>query len=446
MSRHEPFSFTSADDLLDKADELGLSFPYKETVDELFEKTTLGLRNVPNRFCVQPMEGYDADPDGSPSTLTFRRYNRYAEGGAGLIWFEATSVVSEGRSHPYQLKIEAKNLSVFEKLVMETRRAAYRIHGDTQELFCVLQLTHSGRFSRPEGKPRPLAVVSNPFLEGQEESVRILKDEELEALQEDYLKAARLASNAGFDAVDIKACHGYLVNELLAAFARKKSRFGDTFDNRTRFLTDLLKRIHDEVPGLGTAVRFNAYDGIPYPYGFGVEKNGSLTVSLMEPKRLVRRLVDAGCILFNVTAGIPAFNPHIGRPFDRPAIDMPVPDEHPLTGIHRLLSLCGELQKEYPYVPFVSTGYSWLRQYFPFIAAGALTRGKASFIGLGRSSFAYPDAPRDLMRKKKLDPGKVCISCSRCTELMKAGRVTGCVIRDKSVYAGEYKKMGGRVG
>ncbi|MBN1273278.1 MAG: hypothetical protein JXB26_13505 [Candidatus Aminicenantes bacterium] len=443
MSKHEPFFFSSVDELLDKAEELRVSLPYKETTNELFEKMTVGLRNVPNRFCVQPMEGFDADPDGAPSSLTFRRYTRYAEGGYGLIWFEAAGVVPEGRSNPYQLFLGARNLDSFEKLVMETRKAAYRTYGDGQELFCVLQLTHSGRYSRPDGRLRPVGVISNPFLEGPDDSVQILNDDDLERLMEDYIEAARLAEKAGFDAVDIKACHGYLVNEMLGAFARKKGRFGATFENRSRFLVELLQRLHDVVPGLAAAVRLSAYDGIPYPYGFGVAKDGSLDPNILEPKRLVHNLIDAGCILFNVTAGNPAFNPHIGRPFDRPANNTPLPDEHPLVGVYRLITLCGELQKEFPYVPFVGTGYSWLRHFFPYIAAGVLARGKTSFIGLGRSSFAYPDAPRELQQNKKLNPEKVCICCSRCTELMRSGRVTGCVIRDGSIYAKEYKKIGG---
>ncbi len=440
MSRHQQFDFKIKNELLEKAENLGVMVPYSDSLSNLFNPITIGLRNVPNRLAVQPMEGFDADPDGSPSALTLRRYTRYAEGGSGLIWFEATGVIPEGRSNPYQLMISSRSLSRFENLVMQTRKAAYRVYGNAQELFTVLQLTHSGRYSKPEGKSKPVIAVSNPFLEGKDDQVHIIKDDELDRLQDHYVKAARLAREAGFDAVDIKSCHGYLINELLAAYAREKSRYGGAFSNRISFLLEVIQKIHDRVPGLDLAVRLNAYDGIHYPYGFGVSKDGSLEIDLKEPKELIQSLGNAGCSLINITAGNPYYNAHISRPFDQPVSGTLVPEEHPLEGIARLIKLCGELQKDFPYIPFVGTGFSWLRSFFPHVGAAAINRGKASIIGLGRSSLAYPDAPRDLMKNRKLDSKKVCIACSKCSELMRAGCVVGCVTRDSTIYGKEHKK------
>jgi len=425
--------------MLKKAEELGLELPFQDSISPIFEKFTIGSKKVPNRMAVQPMEGFDAELDGSPSELTLRRYKRYAEGGSGLIWFEATSVVPEGRSNPRQMMLSARNLDVFKRLIEKTRNSAHQIFGSSQEVFCVLQLTHSGRYSKPEGKPGPQVVCLNPLLDKQRRNIHIISDEELDRLQDKYVETARLVYQAGFDAVDIKACHGYLLNELLAGYTRENSRYGVSFENRSRFLKEVIQKVHNEVPEICIAVRLNAYDGIPH--SFGVSKDGSLDIDLSEPQELVRQLTLSGCSLFNITVGIPYFSPHLGRPFDCPISGDSLPEEHPLEGVARLLKVTGEFQKESPDIPFVGTGYSWLRHFLPCVGAAVIKRGEASLIGLGRSSFAYPDAPKELMSSGEMDQKKACITCSRCSELMRHGHVSGCVVHDTEIYGKEYQKL-----
>ncbi len=444
MSQHETFIFRTSEQLLKKASHLEIELPYQDDLSPLFKGISLGPRRIVNRLAVHPMEGFDGNPDGSPGDLTFRRYLRFARGGSGLVWFEATSVSPEGRSNPRQLWIHAKSLDGFKRLVEETKRAALQEFGPGHEVYCILQLTHSGRYSQPEGRPEPQVALYNPSLDEQKEDLHIFSDEELDRLQESYVDAARWAHKAGFDAVDIKACHGYLVNELLAAYRREDSRYGEGFENRARFLTEIIRKIRREVPAIDLAVRLNAYDGLPYPYGFGVsreEAEDAMTADLAEPVELISRLINIGCKLFNITAGVPYVAPHVGRPFNRPMKGSPVPPEHPLVGISRLLTLTAELQKEFPDVPIVGTGFSWLRQFFPYVGAAVLERKGASFIGLGRMLFAYPDAARELMGKGALDPKKVCTACSRCSEMMRWGGMTGCVVRDKETYGKLYKDL-----
>jgi len=252
---------------------------------------------------------------------------------------------------------------------------------------------------------------------------------------------AQLAFQAGFNAVDVKACHGYLVNELLGAHTRKDSRFGETFENRMFFLLDIVQRIRDSVPRLGVAVRLNASDYVPYPFGFGMSREDSEKSDLTEAKTLVKQLIDLGCLLFNITLGNPHYTPHFGRPFDRPMGDASEPDEHPIVGVERLLKAAGKFQTAFPEIPFVSTGYSWLRHFFPHVGAAMVERGESSFVGLGRSSFAYPNAPKDLMNQGALDPKKTCITCSRCSELIAGGYPTGCVMRDSEIYGPHYQEF-----
>jgi 2,4-dienoyl-CoA reductase (NADPH2) len=441
MSPHESFSFQTAEELHEKAKELGVVLPYQGSLSNLFESVSVGTTNIPNRFVVQPMEGFDGTSDGAPDELTFRRYKRYAQGGNGLIWFEATAVVAAGRSNPSQLMLTPSTLDIFKSLLEQTRKTAIRSLGSTHEVYCVLQITHSGRFSQPSGIPEPWVACFNPLLDRNPQGIHVANDDELLRLKDVFIGAAQLAFQAGFDAVDVKACHGYLVNELLGAHTRKDSRFGETFENRMFFLLDIVKRIRDIVPRLGVAVRLNASDYVPYPFGFGMSRDDTEEPDLTEPMALVKQLIDAGCLLFNITLGNPHYTPHFGRPFDRPVGETPEPDEHPVVGVERLLKTAGKFQIAFPDVPIVSTGYSWLRRFFPHVGAAIVGRGESSFVGLGRSSFAYPDAPRDLMSHGALDPQKTCITCSRCSELMAGGYPTGCVIRDSEIYGPHYQKF-----
>jgi 2,4-dienoyl-CoA reductase (NADPH2) len=443
MSWHEPFGYHNSGDLLRKAEDLGVELPFQEGIQGLFDAMAIGSKSVPNRLAVQPMEGYDSNPDGSPGELTFRRYGRYAAGGSGLIWFEATSVVREGRSNPRQLMLCRDTVDGFKRLVECTRQSAHRAFGNQHDPFLVIQLTHSGRYSRPEGKLLGKVGCPNPHLDQSGEDIAIFSDDELDRLRDRLVEAVGLARQAGFDGVDIKACHGYLVHELLGAYNRGDSRYGGIFENRSRLLLEVMRVAGDQFPDMVMVVRLSCGDGIPYPYGFGAFEDGSGGVDLREPKVLIRQLIEDGCRLLNVTVGIPTHAPHWVRPFDRAVPGEDVPEEHPLQGVARLINVTGELQREFPGVPFVGTGYSWLRQFAPKVGAAAVQRGMVSLMGLGRSSLAYPDAPKDLMETGAMDPKKTCITCSRCTELMRQDRPVGCVMRDKDIYAAEYKEING---
>ena len=412
---------------------MGTALPFGHHVGILLEGTSVGGRRVPNRIAAQPMEGCDGTPEGAPTDLTVRRYERFGAGGAGLIWFEATSVAADARANPRQLFITPDTASAFSRLAEVTRSAARQRFGSGHEPYLVLQLTHSGRFSRtaPAGERR--VACHNPHLD--RDTLPAWTDEQLDRICGTFVEAARLAARAGFDAVDIKACHGYLLHELLGAHTRTNSRYGGPFEHRVRLLLDIVNAVRSEAPDVAVAVRLNATDGVPFPYGFGSPADGRAGIDLDEPMRLAHLLSEAGCSLLNVTAGIPTHGPHINRPFDRPVEGTSPPPEHPLVGVSRLLSLAAEMQREVPEVPVVATGLSWLRQFWPHVAAGLLKAGGARFAGLGRGMFAYPDAPADLVARGALDPVKCCIACSRCTELMRLGSTAGCAVRDHPLYS-----------
>ncbi len=445
--KHEKFRYKSVAELIAKTKELGIQLPWSDSSEELLQPTVIAGIKIPNRLTVQPMEGFDSDENGTPGDLAFRRYGRYAEGGSGMIWLEAVSVVPDGRSNLHQMMITKNNVHQFKKLTDHIRRVASDTYGVGHRPFLVIQLTHSGRYSKSEGDFMPKIFSDNPYLA--DPSLRaglgarpeltannlqpttynlqpsFYTDAEIDTIKLAYINAIGLAEQAGFDAVDVKACHGYLLHEMLFAYDRTDSRYGGSFENRTRFLREVL----NAPAKILKAFRLSAYDMIPYPYGFGMKTDGSCEIDLTEVKKLIAEFAPM-VPLWNISAGIPRYNAHIGRPFDRGVFNAPPPKEHPLYAIDRLIRVTGELQHEFPDLHFVGSGYSWLRQFYPNVGAGAIAAGMATFVGLGRSSFAYPDSPKDLMQNGNLDPKKVCVSCSKCTEFMRLGVATGCAVRD----------------
>jgi 2,4-dienoyl-CoA reductase-like NADH-dependent reductase (Old Yellow Enzyme family) len=436
MGRHERFSFRDPDKLSAKARQLGVNIPLSRDVRSLLSPISISGRTLPNRLAIHPMEGADADGAGGPGDLTFRRYERFGAGGCGLIWFEAAAVVPSGRSNPRQLQIAPRNLDAWKRLVERTRAAAGKSGGPSRDPFLILQLTHSGRFSKPSSIPAPVIARHHPALDaihGLGPDSATITDEELDRLRDDFAGAAALAEAAGFDGVDVKACHGYLVSELLAAFDRK-GRYGGSLENRSRFLRETLSRIRERAPKLSVAVRLNAADMLPFPGGFGDDPNLPRVENLAEPKELLRELARDGVAVANITVGVPHLIPHYGRPFDRPVRGGAIPDEHPLEGVARLSRITAELQRAVPTLPLVGTGFSWLRHLAPYVAAGTISSGGAALAGFGRMAFAYPDFARDLAQNGGFDPKKACLACSGCSELARAGFPAGCVVRDRSVY------------
>ena len=443
MPGHEPFQFHSLDELRERISELALALDVTEDLSPLMAPLQAGRFTLPNRFVVLPMEGCDGTATGAPDELTFRRYRRFAAGGAGLLWLEATAVVEEGRANPRQLWLHPGTTGDFARLAEETRRAAAEACGPAHRPLLIVQLTHSGRYSRPGRAPTPIIAHHSLYLDpihNLPPDYPLISDDELRRLEDRYVEAALCAQEAGFDGVDVKACHRYLLSELLASHTREDSVYGGVpFENRSRFLRNVVLKIREAAPDLLVSSRMNAYDAMAYPYGFGVSPDDPSSPALAEPIELVRFLRDAGAPIVNITIGNPYFNPHVNRPFDLPTVGGALPPESPLEGVARFANIVRQIQEENPAIAVIGGGYSWLRHLFPHVAAASVRNGWVSLVGAGRMAFAYPDFPRDLMEKGRLDPQKVCVACSACTQIMRDGGKTGCVPRDAEVYEPIYK-------
>lgn len=433
---HERFRMRTLDDLAKKIAELDLDIPISDNTSILARQVRIGNATAPNSLAVHPMEGCDGMADGRPDELTIRRYRRFAHGGAGLLWFEATAVINEGRANPRQLLLVEGTASAIAAMREDALAVGHEANGADYEPFTVIQLTHSGRYSRPVDAPAPMIAHHDGVLDkaqGLPDDYPLVSDDYLDRLQDRYVEAARLAQRCGFQGVDFKNCHRYLLSELLAAHTRP-GKYGGSYENRTRFITDLVRRVRQELPDLQITIRMNVYDGHPYPWGWGVDRDDPGVPDLTEPQRLIGELETLGVSLINVTAGNPYFTPHINRPFDTNVPGGYTPDEHPLVGVARLLRLAREIKAAHPNMVIVGTGYSWLRQHLGNVAAAVVEQGWADIVGVGREAFAYPDFARDLLADGQLDRRKVCIACSRCTQIMRDHGRTGCVPLDHEVY------------
>ncbi len=469
-ARKKFFQYKSLDELRDDVQQLGLDITFEATLDAVWRSVRIGSRTAGNAFVIQPMEGCDGALDGTPGELTFRRWKRFGDGGAKLIWGEATAVVEDGRANPRQLFIHKKNVGEFARLVDETRRSHRNAWGNDGDLIVGVQLTHSGRWSHRQ----PVIAYHHPYIDKLTkirgsvipDDYPICTDDYLEKLEDAFVDASKLCVEAGFDFVDIKQCHSYLTHELLGARVRE-GKYGGDFENRTRLIRNILQSIQAEVGDrMILASRINAYDGIPfqrhqgngigapahvllpYRYDFGVDENDPATPDLSETHRLFDLVEECGVKLVNVTLGIPYYNPHIGRPYEKPHDGGYLPPEHPLEGVARHFAITREMTREHSALVVVGTGYSWLQAFLINAAEANIRNGNATMAGVGRGALAYPDFVRDAREHGALSTKSVCKADSFCTTLMRSksnalGQYpTGCVPRDK-VYAQEYRKLRG---
>ena len=429
----------SKDAFLKMCDEANVTFPYSEDISPLKQKIVVANKTINNRIVYQAMEGCDGTFDGAPDELTIRRYLRFARGGAGIIWFEATAVFEEGRANPRQMYLTSKTEDAFKKIVNDIKEEGIKANGF--EPVVIIQLTHSGRYSKPKGTPAPLIAYNNPIFEKDNpiDKSRIVTDDYLDSLGEALVNGAVWAKRLGFDGADIKSCHRYLLSELLSAYERD-GKYGGSFENRTRLLTNAVTNAK-ALTGNDFIItsRLNVYDGFPYPYGFAVKEGNGIEPDFTESKMLVKNLVKGGIDMIDMTMGNPYFNPHVNRPYSKGGYE---PPEHPMFGVNRMLEGISEIASEIKGTPVISSGISFLGSESANVCSAYVRDGKFDFAGYGRETLAYPDCANEITSGRNLDPKKLCICCSKCTEIMrKPGGTPGCVIRDGEVYMPIYKKL-----
>jgi NADPH2 dehydrogenase len=406
---------------------------------------TIQGRRFANRFAVLPMEGWDATPDGRPTDLVRRRWQRFGASGAGLIWGgEAVAVTHEGRANPRQLAFgphAPADLAELRDLLVDAHAAAT---GGEPAPLVGLQLTHSGRWSRPDGSPAPRTAYCHPLLDDRVGATTesVFTDSELDDLVGDFVRAAVMARDAGFDFVDVKHCHGYLLHELLSA-RRRAGRYGGGLNARLRFLDEVVEGVRRDAPELEVGVRLSAFDTAPFvsgpdgvgvvdanrelPYRFAFGCDGAGTgIDLAEPHAACAHLSKIGVRWVCITAGSPYYSPHIQRPAFFPPSDGYDPPRDPLLEVAQLAAVTRELAFAHPQLAIVSSGLTYLQEWLPSVGAALVRDGATAFVGYGRGALSYPTLVRDVVAGNPLERSSLCRTFSDCTTAPRGGLVSGC--------------------
>lgn len=441
---------------------LGLEIPCDPqiltgTESPLLAPLIRGPFKIGNRIAVQPMEGWDATPEGAPSENTIRRWRRFGRSGGKLIWGgEAVAVCHEGRANPNQLVASPRMQQQLEQLRNTLSHEHIEATGSDDGLLVGLQLTHSGRYCRPNhhAHPEPRILYHHPLLDRRFNLAAdhpLLTDGEIETIIEDFHRAAVMAWQIGFDFVDIKHCHGYLGHEFLSAYARP-GRYGGSFENRTRFLREVVEGIRSLAPGLYIGVRLSAFDTVPfhsdpamrangksstgvaetytdllpYRWGFGVNPRDPADTDLSEPARFLSLVEELGIQLVNITAGSPYYNPHVQRPALYPPSDGYLPPEDPLVGVARQMAVTHELKRQFPNLIFVGSAYTYLQDFLPYVAQAAVREDWTDFVGLGRMVLSYPECLWDASNGSNIQRKRICRTFSDCTTAPRNGMPSGC--------------------
>lgn len=411
---------------------------------------------IGNRFAVLPMEGWDGTRDGLPTEYTERRWTNFGKSGAKLIWgCEAIAVRHDGRANPNQLIVQDSTLKGIEQIYNKLVSTHKERYDTTDDLLVGMQLTHSGRFARPNEKTRlePMILYHHPVLEeiyNVDPDLPVLTDAQIEGIIAEFPRAAKQAQELGFDFVDIKHCHGYLGHEFLSAYSRP-GPYGGSFENRTRFLREIVSGIRSEAPGMRIGVRISAFDMPPfrpdesgigepriienengeYPYGFGADPKDPMQAKLDETFQFIALLKSLDIELVNLSAGSPYYNPHMQRPAYFPPSDGYQPPEDPLVGVARQINTHARIKEKFPEMAMVGTGYSYLQEWLPNVGQYNVRNGLIDFVGLGRMILSYPGLPADVLAGKELDRKHICRTFSDCTTAPRNGMISGCFPLDE---------------
>jgi NADPH2 dehydrogenase len=447
---------------------LGIDLPCDDRIetgaasplDQPIQDVLINGKRLGNRFAVQPMEGWDGTRAGGVTDDVLRRWTRFGESGAKLICGgEAMAVRPDGRANPHQLIIGEANKSDLARL-RETLVSAHRqFHGTTDDLVIGFQLTHSGRFCRPnDHRLESRVAFRHPVLDRKFQIVsddQVFTDVEIKDLIGDYVRAAQIAWDVGADFVDIKHCHGYLLHEFLGAFTRP-GQYGGSFENRTRILREIVEGIRANGNKIELGVRLSAFDTVPfkpdhgraqsgklgpgvsedfpvpYCYGFGLDQQNPLQHDLTEPLQFVCLCAELGVKILNVTAGSPYYCPHLQRPAAYPPSDGYLPPHDPLIDVARQIEVTRQIKAAAgPGMIIVGSAYSYLQEFLPLVAQAVVRQNWADVIGLGRMMLSYPALPTELLRNAALSAKHICRTFSDCTTAPRNGLVSGCYPLDK---------------
>ena len=411
-----------------------------------------------NRIVIHPMEGWDGTSSGGVTDEMRRRWRRFGESGAKMICgAEAMAVRADGRANPNQLIITAENKTGIAELAGILRSAHAERYGTTDDLIVGFQLTHSGRFCRPNEKHRyePRVAFRHPILDPKFKVTsddQVFTDAEIDTLIGDYVRAARVAWEVGADFVDLKHCHGYLLHEFLGAHTRP-GKYGGSFENRTRIVREIIAGIRADGNPIDIGVRLSLFDTVPhrpdparsqpgkpgpgipedfsaclpYRYGFGVNQKDPAEIDLTETHAFVALCGELGVKVLNTSAGSPYYTPHIQRPAAFPPSDGYQPAYDPLIDVARQIHAVKEVKLRAPQGLYViGSGFSYLQEFLAPVATALLRSGWVDGIGVGRAVLSYPTMLTDAAAGRAVEKKFICRTFSECTTAPRNGIISGC--------------------
>ncbi len=447
------------------------------------ERVVINGKRIGNRWAIHPMEGWDATTTGGATEEVRRRWQRFGESGAKLIYGgEAMAIRPDGRANPNQLIIVEENKKDLAGIRETLVQAHAERFGKADDLVIGFQLTHSGRFCKPNDKKKmePRVAFRHPILDRKfnvTSDAQVFTDGEIEELIQCYIRAAKIAWDVGADFVDIKHCHGYLLHEFLGAHTRP-GKFGGSFENRTRILREIIAGIRATGNKIEIGVRLSAFDFVPfkpdpalsqpgklgpgipedfshclpYRYGFGVNQDHPVEPELSETFKFAELCGELGVKILNLSAGSPYYNPHIQRPAAYPPSDGYQPAHDPLIDVARQINVVRQVKEHLsrkskdesrntalpstfdlrPSTPvLVGTAYSYLQEYLPQVAQYVVRNGWTDMVGLGRMVLSYPGILADAVEKGALATKNICRTFSDCTTAPRNGMISGCYPLDK---------------
>ncbi|MEU2875403.1 NADPH-dependent 2,4-dienoyl-CoA reductase [Streptomyces sp. NPDC007070] len=360
----------------------------------LLSPLDLGFTTLPNRVLMGSMHiGLEEAERGFERMAAF--YAARARGGVGLIVTGGIAPNDEGRPYEGGAKLTTEEEAADHRIVTDA------VHREGGRI--ALQILHFGRYAyhRDLVAPSPLQAPISPFVP------RELTDADIERTIDDYARTARLARQAGYDGVEIMGSEGYLINEFTAARTNHRTdRWGGSFENRTRFPLEILRRVREAVgEDFIVVYRLSMLDLVP---------GGS---TLEEVVELARAVEAAGATLINTGIGW-----HEAR---IPTIATSVP-----RGAYTWVTkkLMGAVS-----VPLVTTN----RINTPDVAERLLADGCADMVSMARPMLADPDFVGKAAAGRP-EAINTCIGCNQaCLDHTFSGKITSCLVNPRACHETE---------
>ncbi len=324
-------------------------------LEHLLQPITVRSLQIPNRVVMPPMGSNLGNTDGTVSEANLAYFKRRVQSGAGFIITEITSVHPDGTASP-------RTLCVYDdRFIPGLAKMADIVHRQGAKI--AMQLHHVGRegyYLLREGKALAPSAIASYIYRVKPKEMTI---EDIKETIAAFGQGARRAREAGFDAVELHAAHGYLLMQFLSGHCNQRTdEYGGDFAGRARFVFECLQEVRKQVgEDFPICIRISAEEIIKDGY----------TVEDMQS--IMPMLVEAGADIIHAS-----FGTH-GSPGGITSAPVEYDPGFKVELAHKI--------KEVVKVPVIAVG----RFTDPFMADAIIARGDADMIAFGRQHLADPD-------------------------------------------------------